>query len=204
MPKNPNQKLKLLYLYQILLQKTDEEHKIVEMLKKSGNIEMAKTLENKAVITHPEKDKTYHYLPYKTDSNFEISYLNKLLALKAFNDNNLEVYYNGDETLTDFTLKTYKKSANGWKYIGKYTPDFLIIKRHNDEIDKVMIVETKGNAFADKFKDKKEFMKEFVRQNNEQFKYNRFDFLYLQDDWSSEKIIYETTKHIEEFFKGVC
>ena len=28
MPKNPNQKLKLLYLYQILLQKTDEEHKI--------------------------------------------------------------------------------------------------------------------------------------------------------------------------------
>ena len=28
MPKNPNQKLKLLYLYQILLQKTDEEHKM--------------------------------------------------------------------------------------------------------------------------------------------------------------------------------
>lgn len=28
MPKSPNQKLKLLYLYQILLQKTDEEHKI--------------------------------------------------------------------------------------------------------------------------------------------------------------------------------
>lgn len=28
MPKNPNQKLKLLYLYQILLQKTDEEHKL--------------------------------------------------------------------------------------------------------------------------------------------------------------------------------
>lgn len=28
MPKNPNQKLKLLYLYQILLQKTDEDHKI--------------------------------------------------------------------------------------------------------------------------------------------------------------------------------
>ena len=28
MPKNPNQKLKLLYLYQILMQKTDEEHKL--------------------------------------------------------------------------------------------------------------------------------------------------------------------------------
>ena len=28
MAKNPNQKLKLLYLYQILLQKTDEEHKL--------------------------------------------------------------------------------------------------------------------------------------------------------------------------------
>ena len=28
MAKGPNQKLKLLYLYQILLQKTDEEHKM--------------------------------------------------------------------------------------------------------------------------------------------------------------------------------
>ena len=28
MPKNPNQKLKLLYLCRILLQKTDEDHKL--------------------------------------------------------------------------------------------------------------------------------------------------------------------------------
>ena len=28
MSKNPNQKLKLLYLYQILLQRTDENHKL--------------------------------------------------------------------------------------------------------------------------------------------------------------------------------
>ena len=29
MPKNPNQKLKLLYLYQILMQKTDEDGRLM-------------------------------------------------------------------------------------------------------------------------------------------------------------------------------
>ena len=47
-------------------------------------------------------------------------------------------------------------------------------------------------------------MKEFVKQNNEKFKYNRFDFLYLQDDLSENDIINKTKKHIEEFFEGVC
>lgn len=183
---------------------TDEELKIIEMLRQSGNEKLAKELESKANVNHPEKDKTYHYLPYKTDSSFEIKYLKKLLALKPFNENNLEVYYNGDETLTEFTLKTFKKGVNGWKYIGKYTPDFLVIQRNNNEINKIMIIETKGSAYADKFKDKREFMKEFVKQNNEKFKYNRFDFLYLQDDLSENDIINKTKKHIEEFFEGVC
>ena len=181
---------------------TDEELKIVDMLRKSGNEKMAQELESKAKIDHPEKDKPYHYLPYKTDSSFERSYLFNLLSIKAFQENNLEVYYNGDETLTEFTLKTFKKTSNGWKYIGKYTPDFLIIQRKNNSIDKIMIVETKGSAYADKFKDKREFMKKFVKQNNEKFNYNRFDFMYLQDDLSEKEIIAKTSDKIEEFFKG--
>ena len=38
MSKNPNQKLKLLYLYQILLQRTDENHKLTtdELLLRSS------------------------------------------------------------------------------------------------------------------------------------------------------------------------
>ena len=181
---------------------TDEELKIVDMLRKSGNEKMAQELESKAKIDHPEKDKTYHYLPYKTDSSFERSYLFNLLSIKAFQENNLEVYYNGDETLTEFTLKTFKKTSNGWKYIGKYTPDFLILQRKNNSIAKIMIVETKGSTYADKFKDKREFMKEFVKQNNEKFNYNRFDFMYLQDDLSEKEIIAKTSDKIEEFFKG--
>ncbi len=181
---------------------TDEEIKIADMLRKSGNEKMAQELESKAKIEHPEKDKTYHYLPYKTDSSFERSYLSSLLSIKAFQENNLEVYYNGDETLTEFTLKTFKKTSNGWKYIGKYTPDFLILQRKNNNIDKIMIVETKGSAYADKFKDKREFMKEFVKQNNEKFKYNRFDFMYLQDDLPEKEKITQTSAKIEEFFKG--
>ena len=146
--------------------------------------------------------KIKHITIYRTKLTVERSYLFNLLSIKAFQENNLEVYYNGDETLTEFTLKTFKKTSNGWKYIGKYTPDFLIIQRKNNSIDKIMIVETKGSAYADKFKDKREFMKKFVKQNNEKFNYNRFDFMYLQDDLSEKEIIAKTSDKIEEFFKG--
>ena len=45
-------------------------------------------------------------------------------------------------------------------------------------------------------------MKKFVKQNNEKFNYNRFDFMYLQDDLSEKEIIAKTSDKIEEFFKG--
>ncbi len=181
---------------------TQEELKAIELLKSTGNEKLAIELEEKRKITIPYKDKTYHYLPYKTDSAYERLYLNELLTLSFFKDKNLEVYYNGDETLTEFILKTFKKTPSGWNYIGKYTPDFLILKRENNKIEKVMIVETKGSTYAEKFKDKKEFMKEFVKLNNEMFKYRRFDFLYLQDDMTKEEMQKKTSEKIQEFFEG--
>lgn len=180
---------------------TAEELELVDRLRKSGNEELATALEHKNDEKHPEKDKTYHYLPYKIDSSFEISFFEKLLSLDSFKNKGLEVYYNGDETLTEFTIKTYKKVTDGWKYTGKYTPDFLVIKREKDKIDRIMIVETKGSVFTDKFKEKCEFMKEFIDQNNKEFGYKRFDFLYLQDNLSENDLVTETTKHIEAFFK---
>ena len=83
-----------------------------------------------------------------------------------------------------------------------YTPDFLILKRENGEIKRVMIVETKGEGFAKNFVDKKEFMtNEFIVKNNEKFGYNRFDYLYLQDDLDEKERINQAHKKIKEFFE---
>lgn len=184
-----------------LLELSDKEKQAIELLRTSGNEEMAKQLEEKAK-PNENKDRTYHYLPYRTDSTFEQLFLNEILTIKSFKDNNLEIYYNGDSSLTEFKIKTYKGNKNNWKYIGMYTPDFLILKRENNEIKKIMIVETKGEGFARNFVDKNEFMKnEFVIKNNDKFGYNRFDYLYLQDDLKENERINQAHKKIKEFFE---
>lgn len=180
---------------------SEEMQLTIKTLRENGFEQQATEIENK-FKSNTEKDKTYHYLPYKTDSSFERKFLNNILTLNAFNENDLEVYYNGDEVLTEFKIKTYKASNNNWKYIGIYTPDFLIIKRKINEIYKIMIVETKGEGFAKNFKDKKDFMEnDFIPQNNKEFGYNRFDFLYLQDDMSDNELVTITSNKIESFFK---
>ena len=52
------------------------------------------------------------------------------------------------------------------------------------------------------FKEKKEFMEnDFIPQNNKEFGYNRFDFLYLQDDMNDNDLITLTSDKIKKFFK---
>ncbi len=180
---------------------SDEMQQTIKTLRANGLEQQAQEIEDK-FKSNIEKDKTYHYLPYKTDSSFEQKFLEKILTLSTFNDNNLEIYYNGDEVLTEFKIKTYKCSKNNRKYLGIYTPDFLIIKRKDNEIHKIMIVETKGEGFAKNFKEKKDFMEnDFVPQNNKEFGYNRFDFLYMQDDMSDTDLITITSDKIKNFFK---
>lgn len=184
---------------QLVLSK--EMRQTIKNLIANGFEQQAQEIEDK-YKSNTEKDKTYHYIPYKTDSAFEREFLNNILVLNAFNNNNLEVYYNGDEALTEFKIKTYKITGNNWQYIGTYTPDFLIIKRENGEIYKIMIVETKGQGFAKNFQDKKDFMENaFIPENNQRFGYNRFNFLYLQDDMNESELMTTTTDRIEEFFK---
>lgn len=150
---------------------------------------------------HPERNQTYHYLPYRFDSQLEIDYFSTEV-LPLIHGKALELYFNGDDTLTEFKINCYKKNGTRWNYIGKYVPDFLLLSRNEaNEIDKVIIIETKGEGFAPAFVDKKAFMEtEFIRKNNEKFGYKRFDFLYLEDTLTAEQRRLKTVEAIHQFF----
>ena len=149
---------------------------------------------------HPERFQTYHYLPYRFDSPFERDFLKEILPV--INGKNLEVYFNGDDNLTDFRIKCFKRSGAHWSYLGYYFPDFLLIQRNaQGEIHKIAIIETKGEGFAAKFADKRKFMEtEFVQKNNEKFGYKRFEFLYIEDTLTKEERQQRTLQTIQRFF----
>lgn len=172
---------------------TKKELQAIEILKQTGNEDVISLMQSKTK-KHPHRDKTYHYLPYRTDSDFEISIFNQILTLQDFNDFGLEIYYNGESNLTNFRIFTYKDNIS----LGYYTPDFLIIKRIKNKIDKILILETKGAVFSKNFEDKKNFMQEFININNKEYGYNRFEFLYIED--SNEKAIIEIDKKLKDFF----
>lgn len=176
---------------------------MINNLIEMGNANIAEQLRAK-YTSHPMKNKSFHYLPYKTDSNFEQKFLNEILTQSVVKDNGLEVYYNGDDALTEFKIKCYKKVNNRLTYIGMYVPDFLVINRKEGKIDKAFIVETKGEIYSHdpKFLDKKAFMPEFISKNNEKFKYNRFEYLYIDDTLSDSERILKTVNAIKKFFVG--
>ena len=157
----------------------------------------------KPTFLEQKKDKTFHFLPYRFDSNFERKFLESVLEDADFERLNLEIFFNGEDNLTEFKIDCYKKQANKqWRKLGGYYPDFLIFQRNADnKIHKALIIETKGEGFAAAFSDKKAFMEtEFIPLNNEQFGYNRFDFLYIQDDdATAEQTLNEKLK---DFFQS--
>ncbi len=146
----------------------------------------------------------YHYMPYHLDSGFEIEVLDTLHSLTVSRFPTLEVYYNGDRFLTDFHIKCYERIGPSWKYVGKYTPDFLILQRTDGEISKVVILETKGAIYADEptFKLKRRFIEEhFIKENNRRFDCEMFDYLYIQDDQPDYQRIKLITDKINSFFE---
>jgi len=148
-------------------------------------------------------NRTYHYLPYHFDSDLEINYFSKTL-LSIISDRNLEVYYNGDDTLTDFKIRCYEKKGNhDWRYLGGYVPDFLMLSRNdNNDISQVLIIETKGEGYAAKFKERKKFMSDtFVAMNNKAAGYPKFEYLYIEDTLKAEERERMTLKAIKKFFK---
>lgn len=151
------------------------------------------------------KDKTLHYLPYNfVQSGFEKDILQKTLQLDSFKENGLEVYYNGERGLTEFVINCFARNGKNWKNIGRYTTDFLIIQRKVKTIHKALLVETKGEGFKNDpaFLLKKNFVEaEFLKQNNDKFGYQRFDFLYLEDGTDIANNILMINNKIDEFFK---
>ena len=175
----------------------------IKALEDSGNAVMAEAL-RKQNSSHPQKNRSFHYLPYRTDSGFEQTFLREVLGLDDIATLDLEVYYNGDRAMTEFKIKCYKNSNGKWSYVGIYTPDFLIIKRKDGKIHKAIIVETKGDIYKNDptFKDKRIFMEtEFAKKNNAAFGYERFDYLYLEDSLPDNDRIILTHKRIKEFFE---
>ena len=158
----------------------------------------------KSYASHPAKDRSFHYIPYRTDSSFEQTFLRETLVLDNIKKLDLEIYYNGDRALTEFKIHCYRQNGGKWQYIGMYTPDFLIIKRKKGQIYQAVIVETKGKIYSNDptFKDKREFMEVFKKRNNEQFGYTRFEYLYLEDTLPETERINKTHQIITEFFKG--
>ena len=154
--------------------------------------------------SHPQKNHSFHYLPYRTDSSFEQKFLEEVLIFDEIERLGLEVYYNGDRAMTEFKIKCYKRIGSGWRYVGMYTPDFLIIQRRDGKIHKAIVTETKGRIYANDpvFTEKRAFMEtEFSKYNNEAFGYERFDYLYLEDTMSESDRIQKTHEKICEFFE---
>ncbi len=179
-----------------------KQERIIELTKQQKYEEIAKVAYEKLEISTQNKDKSFHYLPYDfRQSRFERDILENFFSL---NYKNLEIYYNGERGLTEFVIECYKKLKNSYKYIGRYTTDFLIIQRDsNNTIKKILILETKGQGFAndESFKLKKDFItSEFIEKNNQAFGYERFDFLYLEDSVSLDKNLKKLNDKIEGFF----
>jgi hypothetical protein len=177
---------------------SEELLQAIETLKNSGQIEVVEKI-NPDYSSHPQKNHSFHYLPYKTDSEFEQTFIKEILEYDEIKNLGLEIYYNGDRAMTEFKIKTYKQKGKSWNYLGNYTPDFLIIKRKENQLYKIIIVETKGEIYANDptFKDKKLFMEsEFAKQNNKAYGYKRFDYLYLEDTLPESQRILLTHKKI--------
>lgn len=152
------------------------------------------------------KDKTFHYIPYVfNQSSFEKTFLEKVLSLNRFTSNNLEIYYNGDHNIASFRIECYKTENRVLKKVGLYTPDFLIIRRDNDnKIDKVLIIETKGKGYKEQseFIDRRNYIeKEFIKFNNKKFGYNKFDYLYIEDTLTDSQIVSKLNDKLYEFLK---
>lgn len=176
---------------------------MMDLAEETGNTAILEML-RKQNSSHPQKDHSFHYLPYHTDSQFEQAFLKEVLTFDEVERLGLEVYYNGDRAMTEFKIKCYQRLNDGWRYIGMYTPDFLIIQRRDGKIYKAIIIETKGGIYANDpaFKDKRTFMEaEFSRYNNQAFGYERFEYLYLEDTLSETERIRQTHEKICGFFE---
>lgn len=152
---------------------------------------------------HEERTYSYHYLPYRFDSGLEHDFFTEhAIPLKELKERGLEIYFNGDDLLTEFKIECYEKKSDGsWDEVGGYVPDFLVLQRTAaGELRRVLIIETKGEGFERNFAEKQAFMKGQFREDNRGHEgYPDFEFLYLPQQMkdSHSRILREK---ITEFF----
>jgi len=152
---------------------------------------------------HEERAYSYHYLPYRFDSGLEHDFFTEhAIPLKELKERGLEVYFNGDEQLTEFKIECYERKSDGsWDEVGGYVPDFLVLQRTSaGELHRVLIIETKGEGFERNFAEKQAFMEgAFKADNHDHEGYPDFEFLYLpqQKKDSHSRMLREK---ITEFF----
>ncbi len=147
----------------------------------------------------PGKDRSFHYLPYHMDSAFEIQFLREVLPEDFLERQDLEIYYNGDRSLTAFRIRCYEKiKGRGWNYVGMYTPDFLMLQREQRRIARVLIIETKGSLYAGdlKYQKRREFMETTFKKLNP-----NYDYLYLEDSLSDLQRHAQLRNCVEHFFR---
>ena len=175
----------------------------IDSLIAAGNTIAAEALLNQFSSKRNEiNNRTYQYIPYTFDSSLENTYSKRILRAALEIDNTIEGYFNGDESLTEFFIDCYKYDGSYWRNIGKYYPDFLLIKRNAvGAISKVVIIETKGTVFEAAFADKKAFMEDFIKANNENGK-TKFDFLYIPESLTEEQQYSLTKQRIEKFLQA--
>ncbi|MCF7559408.1 DEAD/DEAH box helicase family protein [Sabulilitoribacter multivorans] len=182
-----------------------KKNKMIELITQGKTDEAVVLGQSKIYSETKQKDKSFHLLPYNFDSGFESQFLNEILKLKDFKENNLEIYFNGERGTTEFVINCFAKKGKRWNKVGKYTTDFLVIKRNSkDAIHKALIIETKGEGYSnDKdFIKKKNFIEtDFLKHNEDKFGYKKFDFLYLEDSNRLLENIAEVNQRINQFFK---
>lgn len=180
-----------------------EIQKAIDTLIATGNVIAAEALRNQFSSKANEiNNRTYQYIPYSFDSYLEDTYYKRILRAALEIDNSIEGYFNGDESLTEFFIDCYKYDGCYWRNIGKYYPDFLLIKRNAaGVISKVVIIETKGTIFEAAFADKKAFMEDFIKTNNKNGE-TKFDFLYIPESLTEEQQYSVTKQRIETFLQA--
>lgn len=180
--------------------------KAIEALRSMGLNEQADALEKPFLPKGDPVDRhTYQYLPYTFDSGFESNYYTRILRgmLGQPQFSEVEIYFNGDESLTDFYIECFAPASTGWKRLQKYVPDFLILKRdESGKIHRVIIAETKGSPYEEAFRPKKEFMDKFISINRDADNETQFDFLYLPERLEEAQLYEETKNRIEKILNS--
>jgi type III restriction enzyme len=178
----------------------EEYEAAVKLLRSQGLESMLPNIPEEFSPVLKYKDRTFHFLPYKFDSGFEKIILEESLRDDFLKECNLEIYFNGEKDITDFRIACYTDKQ---KYVGRYTPDFLVIQRRDGAVHRVLIMETKGSGYADQpaFRLRRKFVEsKFLKINNEKFGYKKFDYLYLTDADSLSDNLIKLNTRLKGFF----